>query len=486
MMPAMHELLDTFARVRRDCGDQPLVYRLDGPAWSATDLDGWASQLVLRLDALGIPPRSPVVTALGNRAEFIAAVLACLQSNRPLLPADPGTSPDGVAALAASFGAQAIVGIPAMLHGDGHRLSGEAELWLRGNIEARQYAGVSVLKVTSGSTGLPKAVLASADNLARDVEQIVAAMDIRPVDVQLGTIPLSHAYGLSNLVLPVLWQGTRVVLREGFVPQRLHDDVRAFGVRVWPAVPFMFEYLLAHEGPPLPPSLATLVSAGAPLLPAVIEQFHARYGRKVHSFYGTSETGGISFDGSDAVDRGGVGTPLRHARVTLRPVEGLDGPEGSGRVHVAGPAVGLGYSADAESADFCAGCFLTGDLGRFDAGGRLILTGRVSAFVNVAGRKVHPDEVATHLREMGGVRDVRVVGAPSASRGEQLVAILVPDGPAPSLLQVRRYCSARLPPHKIPRVLIVADTIPVDARGKTDRRRLEALVAAHVGSERAP
>jgi acyl-CoA synthetase (AMP-forming)/AMP-acid ligase II len=86
---------------------------------------------------------------------------------------------------------------------------------------------------------------------------------------------------------------------------------------------------------------------------------------------------------------------------------------------------------------------------------------------------------------MPGVRDVRVVGAPSASRGEQLVAILVPDGPAPSLLQVRRYCSARLPPHKIPRVLIVADTIPVDARGKTDRRRLEALVAAHVGSEHA-
>jgi acyl-CoA synthetase (AMP-forming)/AMP-acid ligase II len=478
----MPELLDTFARVLRDRGGRPLVGRIDEPCWSAMALDAWANRLVLRLDALSVPPGSPVVTALGNRAEFVGLVLACLRSNRPLVPADPGVTPHGVVALAGAFGAQAIVALPAMLPGESHPLAGHAELWVREDIEPREYPGTSILKVTSGSTGLPKAVLASADNLARDVEQIVAAMDIGADDVQLGTIPVSHAYGLGNLVLPALWQGTRVVLRDGFVPQRLPDDVRAFGVRVWPGVPFMFAHLIAHDGPPLPASLATLVSAGAPLLPAVVARFHERFARKVHSFYGTSETGGISFDGSDAVADCGVGTPLQHARVTLRPVEGLDGGEG-GRVHVAGPAVARGYSAGTESADFCDGGFLTGDLGRFDATGRLTLAGRVSAFVNVAGRKVHPEEVAVHLRAMPGVRDVRVVGAPAASRGEQLVAILVPEGRAPSLLQIRRYCSARLPPYKIPRVLIVADAIPVDARGKTDRRRLEALVAAHVGSD---
>src|SRR5262245_2273425 len=122
IMPAissrsMHELLETFARVRRDCGDRPLVYRFDGPAWSAINLDRWADQLVRRLDDLGVPPGSPVATALGNRAEFIGVVLACLRSNRPLLPADPGTTPDGVVALAASFGAPAIIGTPAMLPG---------------------------------------------------------------------------------------------------------------------------------------------------------------------------------------------------------------------------------------------------------------------------------------------------------------------------------------------------------------------------------
>jgi len=85
-----------------------------------------------------------------------------------------------------------------------------------------------------------------------------------------------------------------------------------------------------------------------------------------------------------------------------------------------------------------------------------------------------------HLREMPGVRDVRVAGAPSSTRGEQLVAIVVAESAAPTLLAVRQFCAARLPPHKIPRALVVTDTIPVDARGKTDRSRLEALVSEHL------
>ena len=291
--------------------------------------------------------------------------------------------------------------------------------------------------------------------------------------------------GLGNLAVPVLWQGTRVALREGFVPQRLHDDVEAFGIGVWPGVPFMFEHLLAHPVPALPRSLALLVSAGAPLTPPVVQRFHDRFGRKIHSFYGASETGGIAFDAGDALDgTGGVGHPLPHARVTLRPVAGLEPGAGS-RVHVAGPAVAGSYSDAAESGDFCDGGFLTGDLGRFEDGDRLVLTGRLSAFVNVAGRKVHPDEVAGHLRGMPGVHDVRVTGAPSSTRGEQLVAIVVADGTPPTLLAVRQFCAARLPPHKIPRALVVTDAIPVDARGKTDRPRLEALVSAHLREWRA-
>ena len=123
--------------------------------------------------------------------------------------------------------------------------------------------------------------------------------------------------------------------------------------------------------------------------------------------------------------------------------------------------------------------FLTGDLGSFDADGRLVLVGRVSGFVNVAGRKVHPDEVEHVHRQMPEVADVRVVGAPDSQRGQVLVACVVPRGFVRPLT-LRNFCAQRLSPHKVPRAFIYLDAIPLDGRGKTDRRAIEALVSQHL------
>jgi len=128
--------------------------------------------------------------------------------------------------------------------------------------------------------------------------------------------------------------------------------------------------------------------------------------------------------------------------------------------------------------------FLTGDLARLTERGHLVITGRVSWFVNVAGRKVQPEEVEEVLRSMPGIDDVRVIGVPDPLRGEQIVACIVARGGAPGALQVRHFCAARLAPHKIPRTLVVLDHIPLTERGKTDRRRLNALVEGHL--RRAP
>src|SRR4051812_45076577 len=190
----MPEILDRFARVLRDRADLPLVFSFAERSWSAVDLDAWASHLAARCETLRVPAGSSIVTALGNRAEFIAVLLAGLRSGRPILPVDPGTTASGVLATARSFGARAIVGTSALVPGDSHVLPGGTRLAVTDDSDAHAYPGIAVLKLTSGSTGVPKAVLTTADNLARDVEQIVAAMDIGPEAVQLGTIPLSHAY----------------------------------------------------------------------------------------------------------------------------------------------------------------------------------------------------------------------------------------------------------------------------------------------------
>jgi acyl-CoA synthetase (AMP-forming)/AMP-acid ligase II len=165
--------------------------------------------------------------------------------------------------------------------------------------------------------------------------------------------------------------------------------------------------------------------------------------------------------------------------VTLRPEDGAP-PEG-GRVHVAGPAVSSGYAGGEDEDAFTGGGFLTGDFARAARDGSLVLTGRVSSFINVAGRKVQPDEVEAVLRTMPGIADVRVLGVPDPVRGQEIVACIVWSGPAAGILQIRQFCAARLAPYKVPRRAVRLDRIPLTERGKTDRRRLEALAGAPGG-----
>jgi long-chain acyl-CoA synthetase len=238
-------------------------------------------------------------------------------------------------------------------------------------------------------------------------------------------------------------------------------------------VPFLFEYLLGSPLPDgWPPSLTRLVSAGAPLQPATIGAFHDRFGIKIHSFYGSSETGGITFDGDDEIDGSGtVGRPLPGVTVAVR----------DSRIHVRSAAVSSGY-VDERADGFVDGGFVTGDCGEWDRRGRLLLRGRVSSFVNVAGRKVQPGEVEAVLRAMPGVADARVVAAPDPRRGQQIVACIVADLPASSIttISVRRYCAERLASYKVPRAIVFVERIPLTARGKTDRDALDAVVRARL------
>jgi acyl-CoA synthetase (AMP-forming)/AMP-acid ligase II len=115
-----------------------------------------------------------------------------------------------------------------------------------------------------------------------------------------------------------------------------------------------------------------------------------------------------------------------------------------------------------------------------DQAGHLRLIGRVSTFVNVAGRKVQTDEVERTLREFPGLIDVSVFGVDDQRRGEQLVGCVVFAGAPASVVDLRRFCGARLAAHKIPRVFVFVPTIPVSDRGKIDRAELERLARAEI------
>ena len=461
-------IVAAFTKLRHDNPDRHLVYvPARQAALSAAHIAESADRVRGTLDAAAIEPERLILSAVGNVPLAFAVLLACRMRLQALLPVDRSTTDAELAALAEQFDAAAVVSADGTLAIPTHQTRNTS------------YRDVALLKLTSGSMGRPRATLTPEAALVSDGRTLAAAMDIRPDDVQIAAIPLSHSYGIGNLVMPLLLQGTAICLREAFVPQRVPEDARRYDARHFPGAPFMFDHMATHPPPHgWPPSLTHLVSAGAPLEPSVAERFRAAFGVKIHSFYGTSETGGIAFDEGDGPATDGfVGRALPGVEISLRE---SDDRRGS-RVHVRSSAVSTSYvGGDAEA--FVDGGFLTTDLATLDDHG-LTLRGRVSSFVNVAGRKVQPEEVERALREFPGVVDARVLGLEDRDRGEKLVACLVISGDRPSLLALRSHCSRRLAAHKIPRAFVVLDRIPLTARGKTDRERLRAAVAEEMAAD---
>jgi acyl-coenzyme A synthetase/AMP-(fatty) acid ligase len=225
-------------------------------------------------------------------------------------------------------------------------------------------------------------------------------------------------------------------------------------------VPLFFQKLAELEVVPLP-RLRLCISAGAPLPSSTAAAFRTKFGLKVHTFYGSSECGGIAFDATGGeVEESCVGQPMHGVRLVH--------DEETGRIEVHGPAVGNGYFPEPDPGVLGGGRFIPGDLIRRTAQG-LMLTGRVSDFINVAGRKLNPAEVEARLRECPGVREAVVFGVSSGLRGEEPVACVTGDATAGEMV---RFCRSNLPGWQVPRDFWLVDALPVNDRGKLSRRAL--------------
>ena len=486
------EIIARFADLCRDDPKRLLIHLpATDAALSASDL--WDAHLryAERLTRIaGLEAGQLIVSAAGNHPANVSFFLACRAIGVAIMPVDPGTTVAEILDVAERFAAAALL-LPATMTADKARFGDDTSVELgglrlvpRAHRAPRRYPGLAILKLTSGSTGLPTCAFANDAQLIADGTQIARAMGIEPCDTQIAVIPLSHSYGLGVVLMPLLLQATAIVLRESFVPPQLRADAEQFGARILPGVPFMFQYFVTNPPPGRwPPRLRWLISAGAPLAPSTVRAFHDRFGIKIHSFYGTTETGGIAFDDDDQIrEEPVVGRALPGVTITLLPDD--HAPDGTGRIHVRSAAVADGY-ADHTRDGFDEHGFLTGDYGAWNARQQLTLRGRISAFVNVAGRKVQPEEVEQVLRAMPGVADVRILAAPDAQRGQQIVACIVADAGDDRIttLTVRQFCATRLAAHKIPRTILFLGAMPLTVRGKTDRAALEDLVRAHLGVE---
>jgi long-chain acyl-CoA synthetase len=449
----------------------------------ATRADLARAALAVRDAVVRCAPPGPVALWLPNGASFVAAFAGINLAGRPAGLVDAAATREEVERCAAAIGARALLtgaqraeGWPAAWSVDGAAL---AVLDPGATVPLPEHT--AALKLTSGSSGAPRAIALSSRQLVADTVQIFRTMGVGGGDVTLAAIPLSHSYGVGSCLVPLLLAGTPLVFPASTLPAALAETLSRARVAHFPAVPAMVRAIATLGDLPRFPHLRVVLSAGAPLAPTDAAAFHAATGQKVHVFYGSSECGGITYDRGDApvhVD-GAVGAAMAGVTVEVVDADGRPLPVGSeGRVRVLSRAVALAIlPPPSDPRTLQTGRFLTSDLGRLDATGRLTLTGRTAEELNVAGKKVHPEEVRRVLLELPGVRGAVVVGVPDPHRG-QLVAALIETEPecGLSVRAVLQACRARLAPHKVPRRVVLVDRLPTSERGKLRRDEVLKLL----------
>jgi long-chain acyl-CoA synthetase len=416
-----------------------------------------AGQIAEQFVAAGLSAGDLVAIQLPNSVDFVASWLAACRIGIVVVPIDRDAPEHEVGRILSHFGVRALV----------YRRPELTITRRAADMHSPLPRNARLLKLTSGSTGMPKAIVTSEANLIADCENICSSMGITPDDVNLGAIPLSHSYGFSNLVSPLVLQGTAIVISNDYMPQSILALANRYHCTVLPGIPLMFDHLAStSRDDGAFESVRTFISAGAPLPTSTSRRFRERFGNDIHSFYGCSECGGITYDRAGAaVERGSVGAALDGVALDL------DGP----RVTVRSKSVALGYLHDFEVYEpFDESNFRTDDLVQMREDGEVVLTGRASELINAAGKKVNPREVENVILQLDGIREVKVYGEPAGARGEIVAAAVVAD-PDVTREQIRVFCRERLSAHKVPRIVKLIERIPVDERGKVKRAALAQL-----------
>ena len=374
---------------------------------------------------------------LGNHPDWPAMLLACLRSEMVALPLDESTTEEQRRAALAFCRAGEWGEHPPVL-----------------------------LKLTSGTTAAPRAIRFRSAQLLADCEQICDTMGIAETDLNFGVIPASHSYGFSNLITPLLARGVPLVLSRDRMPRAVLNDLARTGATVFPGMPVFYQAFAQMESVPALPRLRLCISAGAPLALPVAHKFRERFGHSIHSFYGSSECGGICYDREGALlEAGFVGSAMKGVRLRL-----LEPENGMSRVEVHSAAAGDGYFPEPEEEKLGGGRFVPDDLLTPVNGGYQI-TGRASDVINVAGKKVNPAEVEAALLGCEGVREAVVFGRGSSLRNEEVAACVVADAGITET-DLLESCRRRLSGWQVPKRIFFVPELPVTERGKISRRAL--------------
>ncbi|AYN38652.1 long-chain fatty acid--CoA ligase [Streptomyces dangxiongensis] len=346
---------------------------------------------------------------------------------------------------------------------------------------------IAAILYTSGTTGRPKGAMLSHRNIVTNIEvTAVSPFDVRPDDVLLCSLPLSHTFGQTCVMSVAFHAGATVVLMPRFTAPDALALMSRYGCTVFMGVPTMYHALLeaVPDGTPAP-RLHRAYSGGSALAVPVLDRVQETFGCQVYEGYGLTETSPcVAYNQPGQVTRPGtVGTPIAGVEVGITRA-GLEDriellPAGEvGEVVIRGHNVMSGYLGlpEATAAVLVGGWFRSGDLGVLEADGCLRLVDRKKDIVLRGGYNVYPREVEEALLRHPAVEQTAVIGIPDDRLGEEICAVVVTrpeftQGPALAA-DIVAWSRDRLAGYKYPRRVEFTRALPTGHSGKVLKRLL--------------
>jgi acyl-CoA synthetase (AMP-forming)/AMP-acid ligase II len=335
-----------------------------------------------------------------------------------------------------------------------------------------------VVILTSGTTGTPKGAARAQSDSIEPAAALFSKIPLRAREVTMIAAPMFHSWGFAHFQLGLPLTST-IVLRRRFDPEETLNAIAQHRASTLVVVPVMLQRILS-----LPPRtiarydvscLKIIAVSGSALPGELATRTMDTFGDVLYNLYGSTEVAWATIATPEDLRAapGTAGRPPMGTTVKLLDADGSEARPGEGgRIFVINDFVFAGYT-DGGSKEVVRGLMSTGDVGRFDSGGRLFVDGRDDEMIVSGGENVFPREVEDLLADHGEIEEVAVVGVDDEEFGQRLKAFVVAsEGSELTPEAVQAYVKANLARYKVPRDVVFVDELPRNATGKVLKREL--------------
>jgi long-chain acyl-CoA synthetase len=496
----------------------------DEVQWTLSELREKVAGLASALQAKGIQPGDRVAIMFMNQKEYLLSFFAVLAAGAVVVPINITLPPDDIVHVILNSGSRLVLTTEAFAP----KFEGKPIPMLVANQSANaaqtsafpaledavaqgdpNFAGVEygdestmrILMYTSGTTGKPKGVMLSEENLLSNLDGFEPVVRISSADRMLLALPLFHAYG-QMIGLYALHQLAPLYLVPNFAPKKIVQTLIEHQISILPLVPTMFSVLLGSIqkiGPDKLTHLKACVSGGASLPEKLLHQIENTMDLVVLEGYGLTETSPVLAINSrehGSIPKS-VGKPLSNVHIKLVDEQGNTLPwkvgqvSQEGEILAKGPSIMLGYynlPEDTAQAFDAAGYFRTGDLGHFDAEGNLFISGgRKKDLIIKAGENIAPVRIEDTLHYHPAILHAAVIGIPDEKLGEDIMACveLKPEQNATEA-ELKKFCLEHLPPFMVPSVIRICAELPKNQTGKVLKNQLKVEYAQALQKNGSP